>query len=133
MVCLVTKMIVGVYCGKGRRQDFGLWKPQKLCLDSSIHIWADLGFLGLATQHLQVHLPHKSSKKHPLTRQQKQENQQQARKRIPIEHVNRQCKLFRICKDVYPGKHRNYGLHWNLIAALTNLKLACRHFSLATP
>ena len=34
----------------------------------------------------------------------------------------RRCKIFRIVKDVYRGKHKNYSLTWNLVAALVNLR-----------
>ena len=42
--------------------------------------------------------------------------------RIPIEHVNQWCKIFRIVKETYRGKHRNYGQTWNVIAAIVNLR-----------
>lgn len=78
-------------------------------------------------------LPFKASKKHPLTKEQKMHNKEQAAIRGPIEHVNRQCKIFRIVKDTYRGKHKNYGLNWNIVAAINNLKVACRHLNQATP
>ncbi|MFZ2450493.1 MAG: hypothetical protein WAW36_08240, partial [Methylovulum miyakonense] len=37
-----------------------------------------------------------------------------SKRRVFIEHVNRRCKIFRIVKDVYRGKHKNYSLTWNL-------------------
>jgi len=38
-----------------------------------------------------------------------------SKKRILIENVNRQCKIFRIVKDTCRGKHKNYALNWHLI------------------
>ena len=37
----------------------------------------------------------------------------------------RRCKIFRIVKDVYRGKHKHYSLTWNLVAALVNLRYGC--------
>jgi|GEM_PF-5463712 len=42
-----------------------------------------------------------------------------------LEHVNRRCKIFRLVKDVYRGKHKNYSLTWNVVAALVNLRYGC--------
>ena len=55
----------------------------------------------------------------------KAHNKALSKQRVFIEHVNRRCKIFRIVKDVYRGKHKNYSLTWNLVAALVNLRYAC--------
>jgi IS5 family transposase len=102
-------------------------------LNPKTALYADLGFKGIDKLHEKSVLPLKSSKKHPLTKEQKEHNREQASIRMPVEHVNRQCKVFRIVKDTYRGKHRNYGLNWNLVAAINNLKMACRHLSQDTP
>jgi len=59
-----------------------------------------------------------------LTSEEKQYNRELAQKRIVIEHVNRRCKIFRIAKETYRGKHKKYGKTWNLIAGLVNLRYA---------
>ena len=41
---------------------------------------------------------------------------------IVVENIIRRCKIFRIAKDVYRGKHKNHGKVWNLIAGLVNLR-----------
>lgn len=122
-----------VRCAKGREHDFAIWKKGKVRLNPTINLYADLGFLGLCKLHLKSILPSKSSKKHPLTKQQKQQNKVQAKIRVPVEHINRKCKIFRIVKDTYRGKHKNYSINWNLVAAIVNLRIACRHLNLATP
>lgn len=133
MVCLLTGLLVLVRCAKGREHDFAVWKKGKIRLSPGTDLYADLGFLGLGKLHANTLLPFKSSKKHPLTKQQKRQNKEQAKARVPVEHANRQCKIFRILKETYRGKHRNYGINWNLVAALVNLRIACRHLNLATP
>jgi len=42
--------------------------------------------------------------------------------RIPIENVNRKLKIFRILKDVYRGKHKNYTRNWNIISMIYNIR-----------
>lgn len=133
MVCLITGLILMVRCAKGREHDFSIWKKGKVKLNPKASLYADLGFLGICKLHLKSILPHKASKKHPLTKEQKQENKEQAKVRVPVEHLNRQCKIFRITKDTYRGKHKNYGLNWNLVAAIVNFKIACRHFNQTIP
>lgn len=124
---------MSVYCGKGRLHDFKLWKKSNWRLSPDSALYADLGFLGIDKLHAKSVLPFKASKKHPLTKEQKKYNTDQASTRIVAEHVNRKCKIFRIAKETYRGKHKNYGLNWNLGAAITDLKLTCRHFNYATP
>lgn len=133
VVCLLTGLILLVRCTKGKEHDFAIWKKEKVKLNTQTKLYADLGFLGLCKLHVNSILPFKSSKKKKLTKEQKRHNRKQAKERVLVEHIYRQCKVFRIVKDTYRGKHKNYGLNWNLIAALNNLKIACRHLSLATP
>jgi hypothetical protein len=59
-----------------------------------------------------------------LTTKEKSHNKTLSKKRILIENVNRQCKIFRIVKDIYRGKHKNYALNWHLIKAIVNLRYA---------
>ena len=55
-------------------------------------------------------LPIKKKKGQPLSAEDKAHNKALAKRRIFIEHINRRCKIFRIVKDVYRGKHKNYSL-----------------------
>ena len=43
-----------------------------------------------------------------------------------IENINRLGKIFRAVKEVYRGKHKNYGLTWRLVAAIVNLRCIFR-------
>ncbi|WP_232463647.1 transposase family protein [Methylovulum psychrotolerans] len=67
-------------------------------------------------------LPIKKQKGKPLSAEDKAHNKALSKQRVFIEHVNRRCKIFRIVKDVYRGKHKNYSLTWSLVAALVNLR-----------
>ena len=66
-------------------------------------------------------IPFKKKKGQSLTTKEKSHNKTLSKKRILIENVNRQCKIFRIVKDIYRGKHKSYALNWHLIAAIVNL------------
>ena len=85
-------------------------------------------------QHLysKVELPQKSSKKNPLTKEQKEKNTKKASKRVPVEHTNRKCKIFKICGCRFRGKHSNYESTWLLIATIVNLKESTRHLGFST-
>ena len=64
----------------------------------------------------------KKPKGKELTKRQKLYNHLLSKKRIVVENVIRRCKIFRITKDVYRGKHKNHGKVWNLVAGLVNLR-----------
>ncbi len=113
--------------------DFSLFKKRHLKVNPGIKILADLGFLGLSKYHKNSELPFKKSKNKPLTKEEKKANRTQAKQRVSCENRNRDCKIFRIVKEVYRGKHKNYGLHWNLVAGLVNLKSATRNLNFAVP
>lgn len=126
-------MIEAVRFEKGKVHDFDLYKKNKIDLSDQVEIHVDSGFQGIQKLHPKVHLPEKSSKLHPLSDQQKQNNTQKASKRVAIEHINRNCKIFRICSSRYRGKHKNYQQTWMIIVALVNLKAATNHLKFATP
>lgn len=107
---------------KGKVHDFSVYKESNILLASSSKLLADLGYQGLLNYHKQSELPVKRKKNTPLTAEEKAHNKALAKQRIVIEHINRRCKIFRIVKEVYRGKHRNYGLTWRLVSALVNLR-----------
>ena len=83
----------------------------------------DLGFLGVNKYIPDAKIPHKKSKHHKLTKQEKKENRQLSQSRIRIENINREIKIFRICKEVRRHKQKKHNLFWNLIAGVVNFKL----------
>ena len=84
---------------------------------------ADSGYLGLIKHHQNSQTPHKKSKLHPLTGEQKAENRRLARERFVAEHIIRSLKIFRILSERYRNRRRRFGLRFNLIAALYNYEL----------
>lgn len=122
MVDEQTLEILKIDCAKGRVHDFTLFKQSRICLHPDTEILADLGYLGMRKIHKLCRIPYIGYKKRPLTKEKKQFNYQLSRRRIRIENVIRQCKIFRIVKQTYRGKHKNYGLAWNVVARLVNFK-----------
>ncbi len=122
MVDEQTLEILKIDCAKGRVHDFNLFKQSRIRLHPDTEILADLGYLGMKKIHKNSRIPYVGYKKRPLTKEKKQCNNQLRRRRIRIENVIRQCKIFRIVKQTYRGKHRNYGLAWNVVARLVNFK-----------
>lgn len=118
---------------RGTTHDFQILKRSKLDINPKANIKTDKGFIGIKKLFPNSEVPAKASKYHPLTKEQKQFNQQLAGERTMIEHRNRECKIFRICKDRYRGKHKNYEKTWKLVSAIVNLKLSTRHLKNASP
>lgn len=83
----------------------------------------DLGYLGIVKIHSNAKIPFKASKKHPLTKEEKKFNAAHSKRRIAVENIIRNCKIFNIVKFTYRGKHKNYGLVWNVVAGLVNFKI----------
>jgi IS5 family transposase len=129
----LTGLILSVRCARGTTHDFKILKDSHLKINEDAQIKTDKGFIGIKELFPNSQVPHKSSKHHPLSKEQKQYNQQLAKERIIIEHRNRECKIFRICKERYRGKHKNYEKTWKLVSAIVNLKLSTRHLKNASP
>ncbi len=129
----MTGLILTTRSAKGTTHDFKILKKSKLLINKNASIKVDKGFLGIKKLYPNAEIPHKASKHHPLTKEQKKYNRQLAQERSVVEHRNRECKIFRICKEQYRGKHKNYEKTWKLVSAIVNLKLSTRHLKYASP
>ena len=94
-----------------------------LDIDIKTKVLGDLGFLGIVKIHENSEIPHKNTKKKPITKDQKKENKALAKERIVIEHVNRLLKIFNILKYPYRNKQKRFGLRAHLLSAIYNLNL----------
>ena len=92
-------------------------------LPENIIALSDSGYQGIAAYLPNAVTPFKATKKHPLTEEQKAFNTMLSKARIAIEHINRELKVFRICKEVYRNKRRRGLLRVKLVASLYNHKL----------
>jgi hypothetical protein len=129
----LTGLILAVRSARGTKHDFKILKESQLKINPHAQFKTDKGFIGIDKLFPKSEVPHKASKHHPLTVAQKKFNRQLAKERIMIEHRNRECKIFRICKERYRGKHKNYEKTWKWVSAIFNLKLSTRHLIFASP
>lgn len=80
----------------------------------------DSGYTGIKKLQKNSRLPKKSSKKKPLTKEEKKENQKVASERVINENVIGKLKRFKIISDRYRNRRKRFGLRFNLIAGIHN-------------
>ena len=83
----------------------------------------DTGYQGIHKLHAKSELPKKKTKKNPLTKEDKQKNQDLARGRVVNENVIGMLKRFKILSDKYRNRRKRFGLRFNLISAIYNMEL----------
>jgi hypothetical protein len=86
---------------------------------------ATLVFIGLYFSAGIAVLPKKKTKKRPLTKTDKKENQALASNRVMNENVIGVIKRFKIISDRYRNRRKRFGLRVNLIAGIYNWELEC--------
>ena len=118
-----TRKIICTAFGNGRRHDFKLFKKSKTYLHPDLKCAVDTGYQGIAKIHVNVEIPKKKSKKNPLTKEDKRQNRSISSKRVLVENIIREVKIFRIIAEKYRNRRKKFGLRFNLIAALYNLNL----------
>ena len=118
-----TKQILATAFCEGKMHDFRLFQRSRTALPPQTECLADSGYLGLVKCHRNSRTPHKRSKHHPLTPEQRAENRQLSRERFVAEHVIRCLKVFRILSERYRNRRKRFGLRFSLIAALYNHEL----------
>lgn len=122
IVSLSDMMIRAITCSKGKIHDFSLFKKSKIKIKNVIKLLADSGYQGMVSYHQNSITPIKKKKGKQLSKEDKNFNHQLSKERVLVENIIRRCKIFRIVKEVYRGKHKNYGKTWNLIAGLVNIR-----------
>lgn len=122
LVSLENHNIYGVSCCKGKTHDFKLFKDSNTHIPATIEILGDSGYQGINDIHPNSQTPIKKQTGKELTKIQKTYNHLLSKKRIIVENIIRRCKIFRITKEVYRGKHKNHGKVWNLVAGLVNFR-----------
>jgi len=113
--------ILCVATSAGKTHDFALFKSSRLAFAPHLELLADTGYQGVDKLHPNSQTPHKKSKLHPLTPEQKQHNKALASRRIKVEHALRFLKRFRILSSTYRNRRKRFGLRLNLLAAIANL------------
>jgi hypothetical protein len=108
---------------KGRKHDFKLFKESKVHFKKESACLVDTGYQGICKIHPNSELPKKKTKKKPLSKEDKKENQRISSIRITIENIIRDVKIFRIIAEKYRNRRRRFAMRFNLIAAIYNLNL----------
>jgi len=114
-----------IYRGKGQQYDFSVFKDRRLLFHPDAMLLADSGYQGIHKHHQNSTLPVKKKKGQSLSTDDKAHNKVLSKQHVFIEQVNLRFKIFTIVKDVYRGKHKNFSLTWNLVAALVNFRYGC--------
>ncbi len=71
----------------GKCHDYRLFKESKVGIHLKIKVAVDTGYQGLQKMHAQTRLPKKKSKRHPLTKEDKDGNTALAKERVLVENV----------------------------------------------
>jgi len=116
----VTTQRICVATGRGATHDLRLLRESKAPIHPDTELLTDAGYQGIHHQHALTRTPKKASEHHPLSDDQRASNRHLARRRLPVEHVIRRLKVFRILKETYRHRRRRFHLRVNLIAALCN-------------
>lgn len=90
----------------------------------SSEILTDSGYTGIKKLHANSRLPKKSSKKKPLTKEDKKNNRKISSERVINENVIGVIKRFKIINDKYRNRRKRFGLRFNLICGIYNYELA---------
>ena len=83
----------------------------------------DSGYTGIKKLQKNSRLPKKSSKKKPLTIEEKKQNQEISSERVANENVIGSLKRFKIISDRYRNRRKRFGLRFNLIAGIHNYEM----------
>jgi DDE superfamily endonuclease len=108
---------------KGRMHDFRIFKESKTALLPSIESLTDSGYQGIQKIHANCVKPVKGTKKRPLSKEDKKYNHHLGSKRVMVEHIIRELKIFKIIAAPYRNRRKRFGLRINLIAAIYNFEL----------
>ena len=103
----------------GRRHDKRLADKVLLAehIPKEVAVWTDTGFRGIEHVHENTLMPHKATKKHPLTGKQKEENKLISSFRVVVEHAIGGMKRLRSVSDIYRNKKANLDDRFMLLAA----------------
>ncbi len=118
-----SQQIICTAFANGKRHDFRQFKESKTQIHPAIGVVTDTGFQCLQKIHANTQMPKKRSKKNPLTKEDKRNNQQLSKERVLNENVIGSLKRFKILSDRYRNKRKRFAPRFNLIAGIYNLEL----------
>jgi transposase/predicted DNA-binding protein YlxM (UPF0122 family) len=116
-----TRLIYDVEEAPGSVHDFKLCKETLLMvLILTVMILADSGYQGIQDYHACSLIPIKKSKNRELSEEEKAYNKELSRRRIVIENINAQIKVFKIMSYPYRNRRRRHLLRTKLVCAIIN-------------
>ena len=118
-----SKEIICTAFASGRKHDFRLFKDSRLHMHPKVKTLTDRGYQGISKIHANSGLPKKRTKRRPLTKEEKKQNQQIASDRVLNENVIGMLKRFKIIADKYRNRRKRFGLRFNLIAGIYNWEI----------
>ncbi len=118
-----SKQVICTSFCNGKRHDFRLFKESKIHIHHGTKVVTDTGYQGIGKIHQNSQLPKKNSKKNPLTKEDKKNNQKLASERVLNENVIGMIKRFKIVADKYRNRRKRFGLRFNLIAGIYNWEI----------
>lgn len=103
----------------GRRHDKRLSDKAEVFTNLPPHVtaWLDTGFQGVQKQHPNSLIPHKRSKNHPLTEEDKQENKLISSFRVVVEHAIGGMKRYQSLQHPYRNKKPRLDDLFSLLSA----------------
>lgn len=119
-----TTKVICTNFSNGKKHDFKLFKESKVRWTKERCGVTDSGYTGIKKFQKNSRLPKKSSKKKPLTVEEKTQNREISSERVVNENVIGSLKRFKIISDKYRNRRKRFGLRFNLIAGIHNLELA---------
>jgi hypothetical protein len=113
------KILVLTPTKSGRRHDKRIADKVSLAnhIPDEVALWTDTGFQSMQRIHPNTIMPHKATKNHPLTREQKQENRVIAGIRVLSEHAIAGMKRLKAASDIYRNRLPNLDDAFMLLAA----------------
>ena len=118
-------MIYDVDESPGSVHDFKMCKETLLILAVlTIVILADSGYQGIQEYHEWSLTPIKKSKKKDLLEAEKAFNRELSRRRIVIENINAQIKVFKMMSYPYRNRRHRHLLRTKLVCAIINAEKA---------
>jgi len=88
-----------------------------------LKVKTDTGYLGIKKIHTNSEHPHKSSKHHKLTVDEKSYNHSLSSQRVTNEHAIGFLKRFKVLSERYRNRRKRFGLRLNLLAGICNFEI----------
>lgn len=115
-----SKKIIATSMACGKTHDFKIYKKSKNRVHPETKVQGDSGYQGIQKMHPNSELPKKRSKKHPLTKEDKERNKGISSERVFVENVFAFVKKFKIISQRYRNRRKRFGLRFNMICGIFN-------------